>query len=44
MEFIEATGFHFTPCIDRVFPFKESAEALDYLRSGRAMGKIIVEF
>ncbi len=31
------------PVIDRVFPFKDVAEAFAYLESGRAKGKVVVE-
>lgn len=31
------------PVIDRTYPLKETAEALRYLRTGRARGKIVIE-
>ncbi len=31
------------PVVDRVFPFEESAEALAYLETGRAKGKVVVQ-
>ena len=31
------------PVIDRVFPFDETKEALDYLETGRAKGKVVVQ-
>lgn len=39
-EFIE--GGKLTPIIDRTFPLSEAAEAMRYLESGRARGKIII--
>ncbi|OCP01845.1 alcohol dehydrogenase [Ensifer sp. LC13] len=32
------------PVVDRVFPFKDVADAFAYLESGRAKGKVVVEF
>lgn len=31
------------PVIDRVFPFAQTKEALDYLAKGRAKGKVVVQ-
>ena len=31
------------PVIDRVFPFEQAKEALDYLALGRAKGKVVVQ-
>jgi NADPH:quinone reductase-like Zn-dependent oxidoreductase len=31
------------PVVDRVFPFEQSAEALAYLETGRAKGKVVVK-
>ena len=31
------------PVIDRVFPFEQANEALDYLAQGRAKGKVVVQ-
>ncbi|HEV7307565.1 NADP-dependent oxidoreductase [Ensifer sp.] len=31
------------PVIDRVFPFQDTAAAFDYLETGRAKGKVVVE-
>ena len=31
-----------SPVVDRVFPFAEMSEAMAYLESGRAKGKVIV--
>ena len=31
------------PVIDRVFPFEQAKEALDYLAQGRAKGKVVVQ-
>ena len=31
------------PVIDRVFPFAQAQQALDYAQSGRAKGKIVVK-
>jgi NADPH:quinone reductase-like Zn-dependent oxidoreductase len=31
------------PVIDRVFPFESTNEALDYVRAGRAKGKVVVK-
>ena len=30
------------PVIDKVFPFEQAKEALDYLAQGRAKGKVVV--
>ncbi|WP_243391117.1 zinc-binding dehydrogenase [Xanthomonas prunicola] len=30
------------PVIDRVFPFEQAKQALDYLAQGRAKGKVVV--
>lgn len=30
------------PIVDRIFPFDQTAEALDYLQQGRAKGKVVV--
>ena len=32
------------PVVDRVFPFAEAREALDYLSSGRHFGKVVIRF
>ena len=34
---------HIHPVIDKVFPFEEAREALEYLAQGRARGKVIVQ-
>lgn len=34
---------HIRPVIDRVFPFDQAPEALDYVASGRAKGKVVVQ-
>jgi NADPH:quinone reductase-like Zn-dependent oxidoreductase len=31
------------PVVDRVFPFEQSAEALAYLETGRAKGKVVIK-
>ena len=31
------------PVIDRVFPFDQAQQALDYLAQGRAKGKVVVQ-
>ena len=31
-----------TPVIDRLVPFTETADALRYLESGRARGKVVI--
>ncbi|AUH35421.1 alcohol dehydrogenase [Paracoccus tegillarcae] len=36
-------GGHLAPVIDRVFPFDQIAEAMAYLETGRAKGKVIVQ-
>jgi NADPH:quinone reductase-like Zn-dependent oxidoreductase len=33
---------HITPVVDKVFPFAQSKEALTYLETGRAKGKVVV--
>jgi hypothetical protein len=43
MEFIRLTGFRLTPCIDRIFKFDHAPDALEYLRGGNAVGKVVVE-
>jgi NADPH:quinone reductase-like Zn-dependent oxidoreductase len=30
------------PVIDRVFPFEKTNEALDYVETGRAKGKVVI--
>ena len=30
------------PVMDRVFPFEKTNEALDYVETGRAKGKVVV--
>jgi NADPH:quinone reductase-like Zn-dependent oxidoreductase len=34
---------HIRPVIDRVFPFEQAKEALEYLAQGRAKGKVVVK-
>lgn len=34
---------HIRPVIDKVFPFEEAREALEYLAQGRARGKVVVK-
>lgn len=34
---------HVRPVIDKVFPFDQAKEALDYLAQGRARGKVVVQ-
>jgi len=38
---IEAGSIH--PVMDRVFPFESTNEALAYVESGRAKGKVVVK-
>jgi NADPH:quinone reductase-like Zn-dependent oxidoreductase len=33
-----------TPVVDRTYPLAETAEAMRYLETGRARGKVIVTF
>lgn len=33
---------HIIPVIDKVFPFAETKDALDYLAGGHAKGKVVV--
>jgi NADPH:quinone reductase-like Zn-dependent oxidoreductase len=33
---------HIVPVIDKVFPFEQAKEALEYLALGRAKGKVVV--
>ncbi|KAK5999210.1 Zinc-type alcohol dehydrogenase-like protein [Cladobotryum mycophilum] len=42
--FLEATQLPLSPCIDKVYKFDQSKEALDYLRSSSLFGKVIIEF
>ncbi len=35
---------HLRPVIDRVFPFAEARQALDYLQSGQHFGKVVIRF
>lgn len=44
VEFLSNTELSLVPCIDQIFQFDKAAEALDYLRSGKAFGKVVVEF
>lgn len=37
---IDAGAIH--PVVDRVFPFDQTREALDYVETGRAKGKVVV--
>jgi alcohol dehydrogenase len=30
------------PVVDRVFPFESTREAMDYVETGRAKGKVVV--
>jgi NADPH:quinone reductase-like Zn-dependent oxidoreductase len=39
-ELIEAG--HITPVIDRMYPLEESADAIRYLETGRARGKVVI--
>ena len=32
-----------TPIIDKIFPFNETKEALDYVKKGHAKGKVIIK-
>jgi NADPH:quinone reductase-like Zn-dependent oxidoreductase len=34
---------HINPFIDKVYPFEQGKEALDYLAQGRARGKVVVQ-
>ncbi len=34
---------HIRPVIDKVFPFEQAKEALDYLAQGRSRGKVVVQ-
>jgi alcohol dehydrogenase len=38
---IDAGSLH--PVIDKVFPFEQTAEALAYVESGHAKGKVIIK-
>jgi alcohol dehydrogenase len=31
------------PVVDRVFPFESTNEAMDYVESGRAKGKVVIK-
>ncbi|PTB79939.1 NAD(P)-binding protein [Trichoderma longibrachiatum ATCC 18648] len=44
LDFLKQPHFKLEPCIDRVFSFDESLEAIDYMRKGGAVGKIVIEF
>jgi NADPH:quinone reductase-like Zn-dependent oxidoreductase len=37
------TSERIRPVIDKVFPFDQAKEALDYLAQGRAKGKVVVQ-
>lgn len=37
------TSEHIHPVIDKVFPFEQAKEALEYLAQGRAKGKVVVQ-
>lgn len=43
MEFIRSTQLSFESCIDRVYDFEQAAEALEYSRSSKLFGKVIVK-
>lgn len=34
---------HIHPVIDKVFPFEQAKEALEYLAQGHAKGKVVVQ-
>jgi NADPH:quinone reductase-like Zn-dependent oxidoreductase len=34
---------HIRPVIDKVFPFEQAKEALEYLALGRSKGKVVVQ-
>jgi len=34
---------HIRPVVDRVFPFEETRQALDYVESGRTKGKVVIK-
>jgi len=34
---------HIRPVIDKVFPFEQAKEALEYLAQGRSRGKVVVK-
>ena len=37
------TAERIQPVIDKVFPFEQAKEALDYLAQGRSRGKVVVK-
>jgi NADPH:quinone reductase-like Zn-dependent oxidoreductase len=39
---IDATEMSFEGLIDKTFPFEKAAEALEYLWSGKHVGKVVV--
>ncbi|KAM6505546.1 hypothetical protein FSOLCH5_013722 [Fusarium solani] len=41
--FLEDKKIHFTPIIDRVFPFKETRAAFEYLYAGKHTGKVVIK-
>jgi hypothetical protein len=34
---------HIRPVVDRVFPFEQTRQALDYVETGRAKGKVVIK-
>jgi NADPH:quinone reductase-like Zn-dependent oxidoreductase len=34
---------HIRPVVDRVFPFEETKQALDYFEAGRPKGKVVIK-
>lgn len=40
---VEATQMRFHDTIDRVFPFEESEEAIDFVWQGKQVGKVVLE-
>ncbi|KAI5456965.1 hypothetical protein BGZ63DRAFT_495097 [Mariannaea sp. PMI_226] len=43
MEFIGLAKLELAPGIDRIFPFEQSLDALDYMRKQNAVGKVVIE-
>jgi D-arabinose 1-dehydrogenase-like Zn-dependent alcohol dehydrogenase len=43
IEFLSLANVKLAPCIDRIFPFEQSLDAIDYMREQKAVGKVVIE-
>lgn len=44
VELLRVTRLGLLPVIDRIFEFEQAPEACAYLQSGKAFGKVVVQF